>query len=220
MYRSLLPRIYEIKDLCTNDTEHSYFNRLDNIITNSSLAKDFYKCLDDELFQLDHNSWDFFKSDIISEIATYDKNRGWFQLFNRLNEVKGFIYLKNIGCSNVKFIERSREKTPDLKGKLDEENIYCEVKTINISESEIEKRKKPKLRRCSYDLPDEFFNKLSKVIQSAELQFFEKSEKNIIYIIINFDEISFDPQEKFFEDIECFLKKVDVISKVIIYNPF
>ena len=46
------------------------------------------------------------KSEARPHLKAPDQKRRWPQLFDRLNEAKGYNHLVSIGCENVKFIPR------------------------------------------------------------------------------------------------------------------
>ena len=75
-------------------------------------------------------------------VARRDTNEGrdWTALFDTLNEVKGYIYLQDLGYNDVRFIPRSSEKkqkTPDVRGSGSLGDALLEVKTVNISDDDI-----------------------------------------------------------------------------------
>ena len=61
-------------------------------------------------------------------------------MFDTLNESKGYAYLRSIVCTEVEFIKRQDKKTPDLRAMLDGNPGFCEVKTINMSQVEADRR--------------------------------------------------------------------------------
>ena len=58
------------------------------------------------------------------------------------SEARAYGYLVSIGCTGVRFIPRGKRKTPDLAATLAGEPVFCEVKTINISGEEADKRRR------------------------------------------------------------------------------
>lgn len=93
--------------------------------------------IENELSELDIESWCFLKKEAGKFCVISDKERGWAQLFEKLNEAKGHGFLKSKGYSKISFIPRSNKngvKTPDLKGERDTSIALCEVKTKSISD--------------------------------------------------------------------------------------
>ena len=69
-----------------------------------------------------------------------ESGRGWQALFDILSEARAFGHLQSIGCTGVHCIACMDKKTPDLGASSDGRSVFCEVKTINVSEDEAEKR--------------------------------------------------------------------------------
>src|ERR1039458_3272431 len=100
--------------------------------------------------------------------------RGWQALFDRLNEAKAYRYLTKIGCSSVVFIPRTIKQTPDSEGWLEGQQILCEVKTINISDEEVNARRSFAVRSVAgrlewYDDPDGFTTGTAQSVKEATL---------------------------------------------------
>jgi len=191
------PRLFELYELIPKgiESDQFYFPRFDKTIMLSPTAKFHFQLLENELSKLDKASWQLMKNEVKSLLVNKDPKRNWEQLISKLNEAKGYCYLKKIGCSSVQIIPRSKEngiKTPDLEGTKFETVYLCEVKTINISDFEIEKRKVISARDAQYNLPPDFFDKFDSVVEKAKSQLLSYKKgiisKKIIYFIINFDE--------------------------------
>lgn len=50
------------------------------------------------LQQLSKSSWEILKKKAFDYLTARDGNHGWQQLISTLNEVRGYIYLREIGC--------------------------------------------------------------------------------------------------------------------------
>src|ERR1019366_3181133 len=78
-----------------------------------------FSLIENELLALDDVSWSFLKAEANKLCVKSDERRGWNQLFEKLNEAKGYCFLKLMGCSDIRFIPRvtkSNIETPDLAG--------------------------------------------------------------------------------------------------------
>jgi len=112
------------------------------------LVQKHAELFDQILTQLDSNAWE----DLIVKVLPYsyskDKSRGWLQFWNHLNESRGYVLLKKRGYSDVKFIPPEKtvkgknEQFADLEGKSLVSRAILDVKTINLSDAEIERNKK------------------------------------------------------------------------------
>ena len=115
-----LPRISELRDLADNTgSPDAYFREFDDLVGNHPQVRQFWQARENELSGLDADQWDFLKDKIRPRLTSRDERRGWSQFFETLNEVRGYVYLKRIGCSGIRFIpSESGKKTPDLGAEL------------------------------------------------------------------------------------------------------
>lgn len=187
-------RLYELQGMCDKCGEPSncYFDNLDELL---KIQKQLYTSLASELNRLDIESWKFVKKECGNELCQHDERRGWAQLFNKLNETKGYGYLLDQGCKKVQFIPRSKKngiETPDLLGLIDEYKIICEVKTINHSDIEIDRRNKRECKEVVYQLNEGLCSQLKKIITKAKNQLngYDPGNvlKRIVYIVVNNDD--------------------------------
>ncbi len=148
-----------------------------------------------ELQGLDDEAWSALKSNSSQYLATKSKTgRGWQQLFDSLGEALAYNYLRGIGCQNVGFILRSRKRgveTPDLEATHKSGKVLCEVKTINVSDSEVSERHTSIVRDVKMVLEDGFFGKLGSDLSKADKQLRAYDPKgeawHCIYINVCFD---------------------------------
>jgi hypothetical protein len=118
----------------------------------------------------------------------------WQQLFDTLNQAKAYGYLKREGYQDVAFIPRSTidgQQTPDLKATGKEGPVLCEVKTLNISNDEIDRMTTGGVGTTRSRLNDAFLNKLTTTLTAAERQmatFFPGEARRVVYVIVNFDD--------------------------------
>ena len=109
--------------------------------------------------------------------------------FNQLNEAFAYRYLVNSkGVENIQFLKEGRSKTPDIKFVVNNKQLYCEVKTLGISDDEIKHRK----TSSSGDpideyLSDGFLNKFKYAVESAWEQINSCGTNGLAYIHVNFD---------------------------------
>jgi hypothetical protein len=83
------------------------------------------------------------------------------------------------------------QQTPDLLAELESRKALCEVKTINVSEIEAERRHSGGVRVGSDRLDPGFFTKLRADLAQAKKQMaaYDAGTKRIVYIIVNFDDV-------------------------------
>jgi hypothetical protein len=138
MFRAELPRLYDLKD-CISDlnSPNAYFREFDQKLASSAHVKDLYLRWERTLQGLDPNAWEHLKDECRPRLnARSHAGRGWEQLFDILNEARAYNFLRFVGGTEVHFIPRDDEKTPDLECYLSPARVLCEVKSINISDDE------------------------------------------------------------------------------------
>jgi hypothetical protein len=146
------------------------------------------------LHGLDYKAWEHPKKEALRYLTALDKKgRGWHQLFDILNEARAFNYLKSLGCTNLRFIPRSNQTSPDLEGSLVSDRVLCEVKTINISDEERAFRTgPPKVRSLPITLTGGFLKKLRTTVETAKGQLlafdYDRAAVHIVYLNVSFDD--------------------------------
>ena len=224
MFRTVLPRLYELQDLITDPTSpDAYFRDFETKLRDSAHVMDIYMRWEKALESLDSAAWAFLKSEASPHLTARDPNgRGWQQLFNILNQAHAYNYLQRIGCSTVRFIPRSTKRTPDLEAVLGSDRILCEVKTINISQDEVAARHSPIVRDLAIRLEHGFFRKLSYDIEQAKDQMRTHDPtgvaRHVVYISPCFDDFFGECKEDYFRQIDQYLLDYPVTIEVVIHN--
>ena len=217
MFRTEFPRLYELKD-CTSNTASSdaYFHNFDQNLASSTHVQDVYLRYERALQGLDDKAWEHLKGEAEQRLTLFDKKgRGWQQLFDILNEARAYNYLKLRGCADLRFIPRSRGKSPDLEGSLASNRVLCEVKTINISNEEAAFRTCPvKARSFSMTISAEFLKKLRATIETAKQQLsafdHDRAAVHFVYLNISFDDFLARFKEAYFKQIDDDLAEIPV----------
>ena len=202
-------RLYELRDL---GGQEGYFSdideRLDDPLSYRKLAE-----LADLLNRLDEKSWKYLKGECKPFLCSVNGDRGWSQLFDRLNEAEGYGYLLDRGCSSPKFIRPNNNgQAPDLEASDGTLEYLCEVKTINRSDKEIKRREKGEVKDVSYMLSDELKCKLKDVAGNAvsQLRAYPGAENKtkIALFIICLDDWQPEPRRTIFPEIRTFLNEL------------
>lgn len=85
----------------------------------------------DLLSSLPGDAWSNLRTSTLQQIDQRDPMRGWPQALDRFNEVRAFVYLQKIGCTDIAFAPTSMAmRGPDLLASRDGDRVACEVKTI------------------------------------------------------------------------------------------
>ncbi len=152
-----------------------------------------FSLIEKELSALDAKSWSDLKDEAKKFCIIKSDDRGWNQLFEKLNEAKGYCFLKSIGCSDIEFIAtKNNVETPDLIGRKNTSQVLCEVKTINVSKGLVDARINLTVMEAKNRLDEGMTNKLESTISKAASQLNSYSEsldtEKYIYLVITYDD--------------------------------
>lgn len=192
MYRYELPRVFELHDLiASSSSPTAYFQNFENSLSEIPQKLKQFRDIEKDLQGLDADAWQFLKGEVAPLLAAKHPTRGWQSLFDKLNQAKAFNYLKSAGYQNVRFIPPSAvtgRQTPDLQAS----GVLCEVKTINASDAEANRRYSGGVGSVTDQLDEGFFRKLSSDLKKAKEQMVSfdgnANSMHIVYIIANFDD--------------------------------
>jgi hypothetical protein len=231
MFRKEFPMIYEIlfDQILDRNCENAYGRNFERFLRTAPEAKRLWLRIEKALQGLDPYSQKLLKKKVCPYLTKKHAGRGWHQIFDVLNEARAYNYLMSIGCSDIHLIPESIKnglRTPDLEGVLCSGKVFCEVKTINISDKEAEIRasNKPIARNTPDQLEEAFFDKLRSCLTIAKKQLEDydsaKSARLIAYIFINFDEHPFcEYKDKYFQQIDHYLSENIVTGiELVIHN--
>lgn len=232
-WAEVFPKLYEL--YCESDQadEVNYFTAFDNALKMPS-ARFRYEQLEEELGQLDNVAWREFKQKALTYVTTKDSRRGYNQLFECFNEVKGFLYLKTEGCEKIHFIPEADITSPDLRACCGSSVVLLEVKSINKSDAEVEwvsmnseiganGVRHMEAREVRRGLDDYLKHKIKDTVSRARDQllgyFSEGVKRRIVYLVINLDILSaLDPRN--YDDLAVYIqqqgdKQIEVVYQFL-----
>ena len=226
MYRKELSRIYELRDLLPGALPaNAYFQNLDETLAGSPSKLRQFRELENLLQCLDLPAWHFLKSEANRLLCTKDFARGWPALFDKLNQARAYKYLKDRGCTDIKFIEPSPargQKTPDLSASLDSELVLCEVKTINISNLEANRRRNGGVIDIQVQLEQGFFSKLESDLDRARKQISsyagDDPARKMVYFIVNFDDLLHEYADRYRTQVDQFMHDHPVTDMEVFFD--
>jgi hypothetical protein len=225
VYRREFPRIYELGDLVREpESATAYFRNLDKSLAEWPLKRGCYRELEAQLQGVDAEAWADLKAEVTPLLMARDPVRGWQSLFDILNHARAFNYLRKIGCTGIRFIPRSRNKgrrTPDLSGDLESAKVLCEVKTINSSKDEAERRLGGGVGTTTDVLSPEFFRKLDHDIVQAKEQMTTHdpdAARRIVYVVVNFDDLLHEYADRYGEQISQHIREQGVTGVEVIFD--
>jgi hypothetical protein len=223
--RTDFERLSELRDFAISlNSPKAYFQRDDDKFNNAQRRK-FFLDIEHDLQTLDFDAWEFLKKETLPRLKAKHPTRGWHQLFETLNEAKGYNHLTRIGCTGVKFIPRSKTdnvQTPDLQGEIASMTVLCEVKTINISEVESERRHSGGVGETPAYLEESFFRKLMSTIDAAasQLRAFsaDVGTRRIVLVVINFDDSLHEYADRYESQIIEHMTKVSMPDIQVVFD--
>jgi hypothetical protein len=211
MSRSEFPRVFELIDLIEDrDSPDSYFREFEIRVTQEADMACAWRARESEFQRLDNTAWDFLKTEAAPYLTVTNVNgRGWSQLISILNQARGYNYLAGLGCTSIKFVPRSiigGVETPDLEAVLKNREVACEVKTIGISDDEVDARRYVQARETQTEVPTEFLNKLDLTLDKAHRQLLSQRSSEdalrIAFVVINFDDWPGEHKAAYYEQID------------------
>jgi hypothetical protein len=228
-FRKSLPRIYELKD-AVPDPSHpdAYFRDFeDGLERNRSKLNAFLK-LERWLAVLDNEAWPDLKERAAPLTMTRMPGRGWEPLFNLFSEARAYGYLADIGCTGIRFLKRTKRLTPDLAAALAGRAMFCEVKTLNISADEAEKRDRIASGEIiggsvSITLTEGFLGKVSATLAHGVDQLYasdpERKARRLLFVVVRFDDWVGDYQPEYFACMDAHLLRNPVVGAELVFCP-
>ena len=154
-----------------------------------------YRTYDDALRVLDTHSWHILKGKAIRDYRNHRRGQLKQPFFNQLNEAFAYGYLTRQGCTHVEILQESNTPTPDIRYVEAGALKHCEVKSIGLSDAEIQRRESGEVHETSYErLDNGFLNKLSSAIGKAKAQIDSQGTDGLVYLIVRFDDMAPDYQ--------------------------
>ena len=188
--RDEFPRLSELQDISIRlNSLAAYFQKDDSKFSHP-WKKPLFARIEDDLRTLDMIAWKTLKSEAAKRLIR-TKERGWQPLFDTLNEAKGYNHLLAIGCTNIQFIPRSTNRTPDLQADFASVRTFCEVKTVNLSQAEIERFRTGGVGTTLLEVDDGLLKKIKSDLENAADQMrnfcADDGARRIVYLVVNFD---------------------------------
>ena len=168
----------------------AYFRASDDKLTNP-WKRPFFERIEGDLQRLDDHAWAEIKNEALHRLAAHRDGRGWQGLFDILNQARGYAYLADLGCTAIECIPRGKRSTPDLQAVLGNQRLLCEVKTINISDAEVDRRRSGGVGTTLAQVTPQLLTKIHRTAHAAAAQMarFDAAARPLVYIVVNFDDL-------------------------------
>jgi hypothetical protein len=189
-----------------------FFGDLDKTLKISSQARAFYRAYDRALSYLDQQSWAELSRKAVAHFLDHREGQLKQGFFNQLNDAFAYQFLVRRGCSRVSILPEGKKTTPDIEFFFGHARHYCEVKTIGISQEEINRR----AAESSFDgsvyqeLSPAFLNKLGSTLLSAHRQVSSQGATGLVFVVAQFDDFTMAYYDRYREQLADFLRKHEV----------
>ncbi|WNB76446.1 hypothetical protein [Methylomonas koyamae] len=227
MNQQSLPRVHELIALIEDRSDPAaYFHNFDDSIKAEPSKAKVWFAREQEFQRLDTESWRYLKNEARPYLTSKQNSRGWEQLISILNQARAYNHLFDIGCQDIRFIPRAvieGIKTPDLVGTLNGRRVVCEVKTINVSDIETDRRNSGGVGASSDVLEPGFFKKLKSDLNQAKRQLDAHDNSDgcmhIAFVVPNFDDFLAEYKANYFQQIDEYLgRETAPCLEVVFFN--
>ncbi len=151
-----------------------------------------YRAYERALGFLDRESWTELQAKAVSHFLDHRPGQLKQGFFNQLSDAFAYQHLVRCGYRNVRVLREDGGTQPDLEYLDGNEKLFCEVKTLGISDKEIARRNVPN-RFCSsiyYELDERLLNKLRLTLDVAQGQINARGPNGMIYLLLIFDDFT------------------------------
>ncbi len=190
-----MKRIREIiADIRNGYPNDDFFSDFEYSCRIEPTKRKYYRAYNKALMVLDEESWQILKDKALRNYLDHREGQKKQGFFNQLNEAFAYQYLVGKGFENVRFIKEGKGKSPDISFNDQNAQSYCEVKTLGISNDEINRRSKQSVYDGSVyiSLSEGFLKKFKDDVNQAWKQIHSFGEKGLVFIIIRLDDIALD----------------------------
>jgi hypothetical protein len=182
------PKLFDLYQRSNKDAPKNYFN-FKELFPIAYLGAQAYREIEQVLSRLDSTAWEKLSKKALAGVTADDPTRRYHQLFNLLNEARGYAHLLDEGYTHIEFIEDLTGKSPDLFARKNNSTAILEVKTMNPSDEDIKNES-----LCTNDaiqvdpkLSEKFKTRIKRNIRDAreQLECYQNSaNRKIIFLFI------------------------------------
>lgn len=175
-----------------------FFANFDQTLAIPELRSE-YQAYERALSLLDPESWTELRAKAVAHFLDHRPGQLKQGFFNQLNEAFAYQHLVRRGYRQVRVLREIGKTQPDLEYMRGDEKLFCEVKTLGISNEEIARREVPKRFRSSiyYELDAGFVSKLQSTLDVAQSQINARGANGMIYLLILFDDFTLEHYDRY-----------------------
>jgi hypothetical protein len=171
-----------------------FFANFRRSLATNKAKRSYYLTYERAFLHLDPLSWKALKGKALAHFRHHRDGQHKQGFFSQLSDAFAYRYLVRRGFADVRILREDGRTKPDIAYRSKGKQQFCEVKTINISTSEIERRSSGKYedRGCYQQLGTGFLGKLASDLRVAQRQIEAQGATGIIFILVHFDDFTFD----------------------------
>ena len=169
-----------------------FFNALDETLRTSRHARAQYRAYERAFSAIDASSWLELKRKAVKHFPDHRDGQLKQGFFNQLNDAFAYQHLLRKGHSHVRVLRETGNTCPDLSYRDAGVQKFCEVKSLGISEQEIQRRDQSGiLHMSSYShLPEGFLRKLDTALTKAGDQIASQDAGGLVFIVVACDDFT------------------------------
>lgn len=190
----------------------NFFDSVGETLRLSKQARASYRSYDKAFDCLDQASWERLSKKAVAHFRDHRRGQLKQGFFNQLNEAFAYQFLLRQGYTHVTVLPEDGKTTPDLSYRHGTAIRYCEVKSIGISEEQIDRweAKEGFDGSIYYDLSAGFLRKLDADLTKAYKQIASKGPDGIVFIVANFDDFTLSHYERYRVQIAQHLSQTEI----------
>ena len=168
-----------------------FFARALASMRDSRQARALYSSYDRALSELDRASIEELNRKAVAHFRDHRDGQLKQGFFHQLNEAFAYRQLLRLGYTDVTVLREGNTPQPDISYKDGARQLFCEVKTIGISDDEISRRGSNRTFTANYHrLSEGFLKKLDHDLVCAQAQIHARGQHGLVYIVVTFDDFS------------------------------
>ncbi|MDB6028302.1 MAG: hypothetical protein JWM68_4525 [Verrucomicrobiales bacterium] len=188
---SNFPRLFDLYQRSNRGDQNNYFN-FNDLFPIAYIAAGAFAEIERMLTKLDRESWEKLREKALPYIVKNSPRRGYHQLFNVLNEARGYVWLTDQGYSEVTFLEDRTGKSPDLLANNCGSTAILEVKCVNQSDDDINQQviQEHKTIKVEPKLSENFKTRILRSIRDAreQLDAYQLfADRKIVFLVVRLE---------------------------------
>jgi hypothetical protein len=219
-FRMRLPLLYDLYDRSDKSHPDNYFTYF-FASRGEMLVEKILEPWDEILGKLDPKAWQQLIEKTLNFVTKKSPDRGYAQLFNHLNEARGYALLADREYNEISFIDCEDQQSPDLLGKSQNSTAILEVKTINESEIDLNWKRQDRFQtRTAIRLTNAFKNKLLATIEKAKEQleaYPESVDRKIVLLVVRFD-LDNMVEHRNYADLQNFIETIQISGLEVVHE--